>query len=617
MAAMHPLVALYNAGITNMQQAEAARQAAALQGIAKLRAAGYSDADWRAMTPDQIIAIGAGGNVPMALAGGTELLGPAVTKYGMDQQYRLGRGALAMDLARQNFAEKQYLSEVAQNPFNVVQYLELMGQTGQRLPLMDRAVTPIKPVIVGGGRDPEEERVRRFLGDEGDTFAGGGRKTIGPGAYVETDGDIAFTAGEEGPETVEITPRRGNPRRTTHARRRGIINDVKQRTQPPAQVPVGERTTPIDASLLTDTGPDSAQPQPAAGVVRQGKPTPPRKKNRGLIREHLPRAFASGGQVSASSWASDQQKKRDIARLAATPGAAEAFAAHDARTARQKIGTTSGLTSDRAQQGDPNNLVIRYGPDGRAHVDQSTDTNQRGSVVYNSDGTRRPATQADIDAANKADLDYARANVSGSGQGHTPLKEFAAQLKYHGGINSFSKAVREGRAESPYEYGQYKPEYRNYDGDVPHLEGQAAPSRGRRVAEGRASENDQRREANMKPNFGGKAPSRFGGAGKGGGVISQNGGSSSGGSNTGGDSSGSLSSAARLVANAVRNLPAAPPEVVTMLEAGQVPGISQIAPIWHLLLPSEKQAFAALYSGTGQLATVQDIEELVDRQRAA
>lgn len=94
-------------------------------------------------------------------------------------------------------------------------------------------------------------------------------------------------------------------------------------------------------------------------------------------------------------------------------------------------------------------------------------------------------------------------NVSGSNPG-SPLQQLLAHAVVAGGINKVSAQ------DSPYAYGQYKPEYRNYDGTVPHLANTAAPSIGRRVAEGTATPNDMARAQAMNPNFGGMAPSRYG-----------------------------------------------------------------------------------------------------------
>jgi hypothetical protein len=147
------LLALIQAGLTP-------QQVAGLQGIANLRAAGFTDPEIFAM-PSAAVQGYATGTAPLRIGAGAAYLPTAADLARTSADYRLGRGTLAQRAAE--FAHQRAMDEAQLARFNFVQYLDYLARTGGTIPLGAKVIQRLQPVQVTRAPNPAEQYVEDFL----------------------------------------------------------------------------------------------------------------------------------------------------------------------------------------------------------------------------------------------------------------------------------------------------------------------------------------------------------------------------------------------------------------------------------------------------------------------
>ena len=632
------LLALYQAGLTSPDLVQQAQNAKILKDIAAMRAAGATD--------DAIRGLASGGGGGMSLAGGYGLIEPAAESARIASAYSLARAQLAAQLENDRFNENMQLSDRAAQPFNVVGYLDALERTGAAYPLNVNRVDNIA-IPPDTRESPERVKLREFLrSDKPQPFARGGAMVLDrPSVLIDAyTGQPRATMAENGPEIldyegggnyrVQTVP--GVSKRMGRGVQRRILDSAvggdgrwsTDDVQPNAGMPGGGvdplygigdvngdgRVNSGDQLMLAqrrnridDGRPMRAvernQPRPRMGRVRAmakgdafrqlAATTAKRAATSQQARDtYKPPATSSGGAYYGFNSA---QEAMDFARK--TAGASEADRRYMNETA-MKRGSTGNVANVRTQAGaavNPDNAVIRILPNGTVHIDQSNDPNQKGSVVYDSRSGRtvtRPATAEDFAAYNnqKRHQQIGGASIVSSKRGAIDpfsddpsaqgLRNIIDMNNQYGAVplRGFTEDGQIAGRNGAIDPGPYA--------DTPYIDGYTPPSRaGNRTRMGRTT--------------------------NGGGTQG------SGSSSTDGNYTDVQRDAAKLVA-ALGNNTLAPPEFVSMLQAGQVPGVNLLTPLfWSSLDDTQKQIYAGLLTSTGWVGNVSDIERAVDRQRPA
>lgn len=209
---------LARAGLTSPEQVAAEqqrREANALRGIAALRNMGYQDQQIFSMPSQQVQGYGEPGANPMNLAGGYQLLGPAVSLAATAAQYKLGRGDLARQYANDLANRDVQASQQYARPFNVVGAFDYAGRTGQTLPI--GAAGPLQTVRteVATPKYDADTFLNNYLKEKQEVSVPGVPQYARGGAQMLDEpvmgigmmsGQPQFIAGEAGPEKAEFTP---------------------------------------------------------------------------------------------------------------------------------------------------------------------------------------------------------------------------------------------------------------------------------------------------------------------------------------------------------------------------------------------------------------------------
>lgn len=230
----NPLEELYNAGLTSpalVQQALKAKQDQdVLRAISAMRQAGLSDQQIQGLAQSQ-------GSGSMDLAGGYDLLDPAIRMAAINSSMKLGRAGLAQTANDQAWQRTTDAATMAGHPQNIVSYLDLLSRSKQGVPLNNpivQNITPMFPTPAG----PYDDQIKSFLGDDPNAFSHGGMlMSGGPKVLMDADtGNIDATLNENGGEHLRDLPGGGvavdpgKKKTLGKYRQRKIINQAKQQT---------------------------------------------------------------------------------------------------------------------------------------------------------------------------------------------------------------------------------------------------------------------------------------------------------------------------------------------------------------------------------------------------